>query len=85
MLYIRVSTGAPGRRGTPGTTGDKGDTGDRGPIGLRGEKGDSGMKGERGLSVPVGSEESEYGLVTWNECAWKDLNLAKDYGLLAVS
>ena len=47
-----------------------------GPKGPEGPKGDQGVKGEQAHSqVPQRN---------WKQCAWKDLNDGRDYGLIKV-
>lgn len=88
------SAGPAGVPGAPGVQGPVGPSGPPGPPGRNGEKGAMGMKGERGergeLGEPgepgrPGGGNGSNGLVRWNECAWRNLNDGRDYGLIAVS
>ena len=81
----RGAPGPKGSRGAPGDQGPAGPTGPPGPPGGDGEDGAMGMKGERGEPGPPGRGNGSDGLVTWNECAWRNLNDGRDYGLIAVS
>ena len=48
-------------------------------MGAQGVTGARGQQGVRGVSA------TDSALVTWNECAWQNLNAGIDYGELAVS
>ncbi|KAL9976110.1 hypothetical protein ACROYT_G013360 [Oculina patagonica] len=59
--------GIPGVPGVPGVHGRDGVKGDQGP------KGPEGPKGDQGAQAPQKS---------WKQCAWKNINEDKDYGLI---
>ncbi len=63
--------------------GEMGNTGSQGDRGLPGSGGPAGTPGPAGEPGPAGSGAG--GLVSWNECAWRDLNVGLDYGLITVS
>lgn len=46
--------------------------------------GTNGPTGERGAQGPPGKDGAETGIISWNECAWKDLNSGLDYGQITV-
>jgi len=69
-------TGIPGPMGIPGEDGTNGQDGVTGPVGFKGAKGQQGVRG-------VSSTDSS--LVTWNECAWQNLNDGRNYGQIAVN
>ncbi|KAL9976125.1 hypothetical protein ACROYT_G013377 [Oculina patagonica] len=76
------ANGVPGVPGVPGLHGRDGAKGNQGPVGAPGKmgpqgpegpKGDQGVKGEQGTQVPQRN---------WKQCAWKDINDGRDYGLI---
>ena len=70
--------GAPGPSGPPGLQGAKGDTGTQGSSGQKGER------GELGTSTIFETPGVMFHK-NCKECAWKDLNEGKDYGLIKVN
>ena len=52
-----------------------GPPGDKGPMGPKGEQGTQGPKGDPGLQAMPKN---------WKQCAWKDINEGKDYGMINV-
>ena len=84
--------GAPGRAGHNGAKGDPGKNGTHGPPGtIKGQPGINGMngaKGKPGAQGPPG-QTGQRGIPgmsykNWKECAWKNLNNDRDYGLIKV-
>ena len=88
--------GVPGENGSIGMPGPKGSSGRRGPPGPNGTvgpPGPSGAKGSRGIAGPPGQQGrdgidgvslNQAGVISWNQCAFQNLNRAQDYGFLAV-
>ena len=72
--------GDAGETGPMGPKGDPGSDGSKGALGRTGEKGQKGERGQRGVGEGEGG-----GLVSWNQCAWANLNLGLNYGHLVVS
>ena len=67
-----------------GKTGSQGPPGDKGPGGVKGEEG---AKGETGAQGPPG-QNCDLGPMpfkNWKECAWNNLDVQKDSGLIKVS
>ena len=86
--------GRDGRDGREGVIGDPGSPGKTGPQGPPpGPKGTPGAKGEPGVQCPSSEKEqsgesvapSVMSFKNWKECAWKDLNVGKDIGLIKVN
>ena len=61
----------------PGNTGPQGPPG---PIGAEGAKGEQGVPGPKGESGSSGM----LAIRNWRECAWKNLDDNRDYGLIKV-
>jgi len=68
-----LSCTVSGCSGVPGAPGAKGDQGPVGTPGKIGPKGSEGPKGEQGTQAPQRN---------WKQCAWKNLNEGRDYGLI---
>ena len=90
----RTGTGDQGLIGPPGATGPMGQTGIPGPMGVSGSDGtdgqdgvtgSAGSKGEKGRQGVRGVSSTDSSLVTWNECAWQNLNDGRNYGQIAVN
>ena len=79
--------GKTGTQGTPGTRGAPGINGKDGAKGEPGIQGPPGKQGQRGESVTSGIPGSAGSMSykNWKECAWKNLDNDKDYGLIKVS
>ena len=65
----------------PGHDGTCGNKGDRGPVGAPGEKGANGPHGPKGGK----GEPAQVPQRNWKQCAWKDVNDGRDYGLIKVT
>ena len=78
--------GRDGRDGRDGAKGDEGMPGNTGPQGPPGPIGAEGAKGEQGVPGPKGESGSSGMLAirNWRECAWKNLDDNRDYGLIKV-
>lgn len=76
--------GDMGQKGEPGNRGLQGVRGDTGETGAMGEKGEKGEKGEPAQGGGGGGGTSA-GLVSWNQCAWANLNMGQNFGQLVVS
>ena len=76
-------SGVPGVPGVPGVNGRDGAKGDQGPIGPPGQTGPQGPQGPKG---DAGSQERTEMIApkNWKQCAWRQLNEDKDYGLIKV-
>lgn len=68
-----LSCTVSGCSAVPGTPGAKGGQGPVGAPGKMGPKGPQGPKGEQGTQAPQRN---------WKQCAWKNLNDGRDYGLI---
>ena len=73
--------GSSGRRGPPGPNGD---VGPPGPLGAKGGRGIAGPPGQPGTDGIDGVSLNQAGVISWNQCAFQNLNRAQDYGFLAV-
>lgn len=73
--------GVSGRRGQPGPNGTIGPDGPPGPKGSSGSAGPPGSPGKNGID---GVSVNQAGVLTWNQCAFENLNHAPDYGFIAV-
>ena len=65
----------------PGHDGTCGNKGDRGPVGAPGVKGANGPQGPKGGK----GEPAQVPQRNWKQCAWKDVNDERDYGLIKVT
>ena len=73
--------------GPPGSRGVKGENGAAGPPGPRGDKGEQGVAGSPGspgAKGEVGPKGADATHRNWRQCAWKDINDARDIGLIRV-
>lgn len=77
--------GPSGAAGQPGGPGLPGPSGPPGPAGRSGRPGRDGAAGINGTDGAKGEDGAVLGIVSWNQCAFRDLNSPSDYGLLAVS
>ena len=96
FTFLKKSTspcnGVPGIPGTPGipgrdgAKGDQGMPGNTGPQGPPGPTGAEGARGEQGVPGPKGESGSSgiLAIRNWRECAWKNLDDNRDYGLIKV-
>lgn len=76
-----AASGVPGVPGVPGLNGRDGARGDRGPVGPSGKTGPQGLEGAKGAK----GDQAQAPLRNWKQCAWKDLNDGRDYGLIKVT
>lgn len=74
--------GVPGIPGVPGRNGCEGPKGEKGSAGTPGDKGPMGPKGEQGTRGPKGDPGLQAVPKNWKQCAWKDINEGKDYGMI---
>ena len=74
--------GLNGRGGKDGGDGAKGEKGPEGAPGKMGPKGPAGIKGEPGTKGEPSAQVS--GQKNWKQCAWKNVNDGRDYGLIKV-
>ena len=74
--------GLNGRDGKDGGDGAKGEKGPEGAPGKMGPKGPAGIKGEPGTKGEPSAQVS--GQKNWKQCAWKNVNDGRDYGLIKV-
>lgn len=72
--------GVPGLNGRDGRDGAKGEKGPEGVPGKMGPKGPAGIKGEPGTKGEPSAQVS--GQKNWKQCAWKNINSGKNYGLI---
>ena len=78
-------SGVPGVPGVPGLNGRDGAKGNRGPVGAPGKMGPQGPAGPKGDQGAKGDQgTTQVSQKNWKQCAWKDLNDGRDYGLIKV-
>ena len=75
---ICAASGVPGVPGVPGLNGRDGAKGDQGSVGARGKMGPKGPEGSKGDQGAQAFQRN------WKQCAWKNLNDGRDYGLIKV-
>ena len=75
-----ATSGVPGVPGVPGLNGRDGARGDRGPVGPSGKTGPQGLEEAKGAK----GDQAQAPLRNWKQCAWKNLNDGRDYGLIKV-
>ena len=77
-----AASGVPGVPGVPGLNGRDGAKGDRGPSGAPGK---TGLQGPEGAKGAKGEPNTQVPQRNWKQCAWKDVNDGRDYGLIKVT
>ncbi|KAL9976116.1 hypothetical protein ACROYT_G013368 [Oculina patagonica] len=75
-------SGVPGVPGVPGLNGRDGAKGDQGPVGAPGKMGPKGPEGPKGDQGVKGEQATQASQKNWKQCAWKNLNDGRDYGLI---
>ena len=77
-----AASGVPGVPGVPGLNGRDGAKGDQGPVGASGVMGPKGPGGSKGAKGEQGTSKACQ--KNWKQCAWKNINDGRDYGLIKV-
>ena len=77
-----AASGVPGVPGVPGLNGRDGAKGDQGSVVAPGKMGPKGLQGSKGAKGEQATTKACQ--KNWKQCAWKDINDGRDYGLIKV-